>query len=162
MGFLDLNNSRATFSYFDKKDRRKINVFKFLIGVIWLSFANLKQKILFLTKMFSLRDELQLYLHEVIFLFQYTCRSISKILRVKMPSKEVLRIAAKKAFMSADIDNNGYLSIDEIELWCTTNYEWKNFLFRFESPKLIPYEKDTFEDFSKIDFRFFISEVLNT
>eukprot|EP00350_Pseudokeronopsis_sp_OXSARD2_P009995 CAMPEP_0170548594 /NCGR_PEP_ID=MMETSP0211-20121228/6871_1 /TAXON_ID=311385 /ORGANISM="Pseudokeronopsis sp., Strain OXSARD2" /LENGTH=117 /DNA_ID=CAMNT_0010854205 /DNA_START=424 /DNA_END=777 /DNA_ORIENTATION=+ len=79
-----------------------------------------------------------------------------------MPSKEVLRIAAKKAFMSADIDNNGYLSIDEIELWCTTNYEWKNFLFRFESPKLIPYEKDTFEDFSKIDFRFFISEVLNT
>lgn len=74
--------------------------------------------------------------------------------------------------MSADIDNNGYLTIDEIELWCTTNYEFKNFLLRFgitpiqliciESPKVIPYDRDTFEDFERIDFRFFIKEVLNT
>ena len=48
-----------------------------------------------------------------------------------MPTKDILRVVAKKAFMSADIDNNGYLTIDEIELWCTTNYEWKKFLIRF-------------------------------
>jgi hypothetical protein len=81
--------------------------------------------------MFSLRDELRLYLHEVMFLFEYTCKSIGLILGKKMPKKDILRVVAKKAFMSADIDNNGYLTLDEVELWCTTNYEWKRFLSRF-------------------------------
>jgi hypothetical protein len=67
----------------------------------------------------------------VIFLFEYTCKAVGKILILKIPKKDILRVVAKKAFMSADIDNNGYLTLDEIELWCTTNYEWKKFLSKF-------------------------------
>jgi hypothetical protein len=36
-----------------------------------------------------------------------------------MPSKELLRVVAKKAFNTADFDGSGYLSLDEIELWCS-------------------------------------------
>jgi hypothetical protein len=55
MSFLDINTSRVIFKYFDKNDRKKINIYKFLIGVIWMSYATLKQKIFFLARMFSLR-----------------------------------------------------------------------------------------------------------
>ena len=65
-----------------------------------------------------------MYLHEFAFLFEYTVNAIGKILRKRMPSKEILRVLAKKAFVSADFDNNGYLTLDEIELWCTNNIEF--------------------------------------
>ena len=84
--------------------------------------------------MFSLRSELRLYLHEFLFIFEYTCRSIGKILdkrRGKLPTKEALRVVAKKAFIAADMDNNGYLTMDEIELWCMNNYEFQKFLNKF-------------------------------
>ena len=86
-----------------------------------------------ITRMFSLRGELKLYLHEVIFIFELTCRSIGRILGKKMPSKDILRVVAKKAFVSADFDNNGYLTIDEIELWCFSNADFKKFLMCFGS-----------------------------
>lgn len=92
-----------------------------------------------------------------------------------MPSSEVLRAVAKKAFMSADIDNNGYLTLDEVELWCNNNLEFKAFLdkfgtylstmiylFNIESPKVIAYDQETFEDFLKVDFRFLIEDTLDT
>ena len=85
-------------------------------------------RILVLTKLFFPKDENKLYLYEVIFLFQYTCKSVGIVIQEKMPKKEILRVVAKKAFLSADIDNNGYLTIDEIELWCMANKEWFNFL----------------------------------
>lgn len=102
-----------------------------------MSYAKLKQKILckflnlhdlVLTRMFSLRGELKLYLHEVIFIFELACKSLGRILGKKMPAKEILRVVAKKAFVSADFDSNGYLTIDEIELWCLSNFEFKKFL----------------------------------
>jgi len=70
-------------------------------------------------------------LFEVIFLFEYTCKAVGMILRKKMPSKEVLRVVAKKAFLSADIDSNGYLTLDEVELWCATNTAFQHFLSKF-------------------------------
>eukprot|EP00347_Sterkiella_histriomuscorum_P004459 403360382 len=101
--------------------------------------------------MFSLRDELRIYLHEMIYIFEQTISGFGRVFQKRMPSKEILRIVSKKAYVSADMDNNGYLTIDEIELWCFNNMEFKKFLMKF-----------VFEDFPIVDFRCFIKESLNT
>lgn len=120
------------------KSIERIDFYKFVIALVWMSYAKLTQKILcnplyfikllVLTSMLSLRGEYKLYLHEVIYLFENTCKAIGKILHQPMPRQYVLRIIAKKAFMSADINNNGSLSIEELEFWCNRNIEFNNFL----------------------------------
>ncbi len=93
---------------------------------------------LVITRMFSLRAELRLYLHEFIYLFANSCRAVFRILDKKknnkkniVPGKEVFRVVAKKAFLAADFDNNGFLTLDEIEMWCLNNIEFQKFLHRF-------------------------------
>lgn len=149
---MDINQSRVLFRFFDINSTGKnkyfpltypgrINLYMFLISVVWMSYAKLKQKILckiknmltfiVLTRMFSLSGDLKLFLHEIIFIFEMTCKSIGRVLRTKMPSKDVLRVVAKKAFVSADMDSNGYLTIDEMELWCYNNQDFQRFLSKF-------------------------------
>ena len=52
--------------------------------------------------------------------------------------------------------------LDELEMWIAQNFEFVKFLEQFESPSVISYSADIYEQFPLFDFRFLTHDTLNT
>ena len=86
-----------------------------------------------LSRLFFGRHDFKLDKFEFSTIFAMTCQAFEIVLDIPIPKVELIVRVARKAFIAADIDGSGYLSIDELELWCYYNEEWNEFVNHFSN-----------------------------
>jgi hypothetical protein len=140
-----------------------MNFYEIYFVVIWTSYSKILDKIKYIFSL-MIGNKKNITFNEFWFVFQNTISGFKKMFKGKMRLKwNLLELAAKKAFKSADIKDYNALRIDDVEQWIIFNKEFELFLHAFDSPDSYFISRKVFKPFLyDIDFEYFDKQTLNT
>lgn len=143
--------------------KNKLNFYEIYFMIIWTSYSRITHKIKYIfTLMLGNKDKITF--GEFWFVFQNTISGLKKMFKNKIKTKwDLMELAAKKAFDSADIWVNNTLTLEDIRLWIKFNVDFELFLHEFDCPKYYNVPSLVFKPFIyKTNFEYFDRQTLNT
>jgi len=125
---------KKLFSEFDYSGKNYINVYRFLTGLVWTSYASKIQKINFIFQLFDFDKNGTLTIEEVFLIFVCSSKALSIMSGQadSMPKKHDLKLAAASIFRKADVDDSECLSLQETKQWVESRDAFAYFLDMFE------------------------------